>query len=181
MPLKFRVLGSIAALLILSLLAGAAVLWVHAHSLVDLELRTAFSGAAQSVRDTLRSDVQHTVTLREVVSSFQGQRHVRAALVNEKGKVIVQSQIGTLPNPAPAWFARLMTPPPLTTRIPIALPGYPCVVVLTSDAQSELSEVWGHVWDAFVIMLLFCASTMAVVSLAVGAASRFLDRFQTGL
>ncbi len=181
MSLKFRVLGAIAALLVLSLVAGAALLSVHAHALVDLEIRTAFNGAAQSVRDTLRSDVQHTVTLREVVSSFQGQRHVRAALVNEKGKVIVQSQIGTLPNPAPAWFARLMTPPPLTTRIPIALPGFPCVVVLTSDAQSELAEVWGHVWDAFVIMLLFCASTMAVVSLAVGAASRFLDRFQSGL
>lgn len=181
MSLKFRVLGAIAALLVLSLVAGAALLSVHAHALVDLEIRTAFNGAAQSVRDTLRSDVQHTVTLREVVSSFQGQRHVRAALVNENGKVIVQSQIGTLPNPAPAWFARLMTPPPLTTRIPIALPGFPCVVVLTSDAQSELSEVWGHVWDAFVIMLLFCASTMAVVSLAVGAASRFLDRFQSGL
>ena len=80
MPLKFRVLSAIAALLILSLLEGAAVLWVHAHSLFDLEVRTAFNGAAQSVRDTLRSDVEHTVTLREVVSSFQGQRHVRAAL-----------------------------------------------------------------------------------------------------
>ena len=34
---------------------------------------------------------EHTVTLREVVSSFQGQRHVRAALVNENGKVIVAS------------------------------------------------------------------------------------------
>ena len=181
MSLKLRVLGSIAALLILSLLAGAALLSVHAHSLVDLEVRTAFNGAAQSVRDTLRSDVQHTVTLREVVSSFQGQRHVRAALVNETGKVIMQSDIGPLSDQAPAWFARLMTPPPLTTRIPIALPGYPCVVVLTSVSSSEIAEVWGHVRDAFVIMLLFCASTMAVVSLAVGAASRFLGRFQTGL
>ena len=136
MPLKFRVLGSIAALLILSLLAGAAVLWVHAHSLVDLEVRTAFNGAAQSVRDTLRSDVEHTVTLREVVSSFQGQRHVRAALVNENGKVIVQSQIAALADPAPQWFARLMAPKTLTSRIPIALPAYPCVMVLTSAART---------------------------------------------
>ena len=181
MSLKFRVLGSIAALLILSLLAGAALLSLHAHALVDLEVRTAFNGAVQSVRDTLRSDVQHTVTLREVVSSFQGQRHVRAALVNESGKVIVQSQIGSLSDPAPAWFARLMMPPPLTARIAIALPRYPCVVVLTSDAHSEMAEVWGHVRDAFIIMLLFCLSAMTVVSLAVGTALRFLDRFQTGL
>src|SRR5689334_5004497 len=81
MSLKFRVLGSIAVLLILSLLAGAILLSVHARRLVDLEVLTAFNGAEQSVRYTLRSDVEHTVTLREVVSSFQGQRHVRAALV----------------------------------------------------------------------------------------------------
>lgn len=181
MSLKFRVLGAIAALLVLSLLAGVAVLSVHAHSLIDLEVRTAFSGAAQSVRDTLRSDVEHTVTLREVVSSFQGQRHVRAALVNENDKVIVQSEIGRLADPAPAWFAKLMAPQTLTTRIPINLPGYPCVVVLTSDPRSELAEVWGPVRDAFVIMLLFCAATMVVVSLAFGAALRFLGRFQAGL
>jgi two-component system sensor histidine kinase UhpB len=181
MSLKARVLGSIAALLILALCAGAVLLSVHAHGLVDVEIRTAFNGAAQSVRDTLRSDVEHTVTLREVVSSFQGQRHVRAALVNESGKVIVQSQIGSLADPAPAWFARLMAPQPLSTRIPISLPGYPCVVVLSSDPSSEMAEVWGHVRDAFLIMLLFCASTMAVVWLAVSAGSRFLARFQAGL
>jgi two-component system sensor histidine kinase UhpB len=181
MSLKFRVLGSIAALLILALCAGAILLSVHAHALVDLEIRTAFSGSVQSVRDTLRSDVEHTVTLREVVSSFQGQRHVRAALVNENGKVIVQSEIGRLANPAPAWFRHLMQPETLTARIPIALPGFPCVVVLTSDPSSEMAEVWGHVWDAFIIMLLFCAATMAVVSLAVGAALRFFGRFRQGL
>src|SRR5437868_10649000 len=124
MPLKFRVLGSIAALLILALCAGAALLSVHAHALVDLEVRTAFNGSAQSVRDTLRSDVEHTVTLREVVSNFQGQRHVRAALVHEAGKVIVQSEIGRLADPAPAWFVRVIAPQALAVRIPVALPGY---------------------------------------------------------
>lgn len=181
MSLKFRALSSIAALLLLSLLAGAALLFVHAHSLVDLEVRTAFNGAAQSVRDTLRSDVEHTVTLREVVSSFQGQRHVRAALVNESGKVIVQSDIGRLADPAPDWFARLMAPQPLTARIPIALPAYPCVMVLTSDPRSELAEVWGPVRDTFIIMLLFSAAVMALAWLAVGHALRFLDRLQAGL
>lgn len=181
MPLKFRVLGSIAALLVLSLLAGAILLSWHARELVDLEVHTAFSGAAQSVRDTLRSDVEHTVTLREVVSSFQGQRHVRAALVNEAGKIVVQSEIGRLADPAPAWFARVIAPQTLTVRIPVALPGYPCVMVLTSDPRSEIAEVWGHVRDAFLIMLLFCVSTMGVVFLAVGAGLRFLSRFQAGL
>jgi len=181
MSLKFRVLGSIAALLILSLVAGAIVLSVHAHSLVDVEVRTAFSGATQSVRDTLRSDVEHTVTLREVVANFQGQRHVRAALVNETGKVIVQSEIAHLADRAPAWFERMMAPQSLTARIPIALPGYPCVVVLTSDPRSEIAEIWGPVRDAFFIMLLFSVATMALAWLAVGTGLRFLGRFQSGL
>lgn len=181
MSLQFRVVGAIAILLVLSLLAGAAMLSLHAHKLVELEVRTAFTGAAQSVRDTLRSDVEHTVTLREVVASFQGQRHVRAALVNEKGKVIAQSEIAPLSDAVPAWFARAMAPEPLTARIPIALPQFPCVVVLTSDPRSEIAEVWDHVRDAFVTMLLFCLATMAIVSLAVAAAARFLRRFQAGL
>jgi two-component system sensor histidine kinase UhpB len=181
MSLQLRVVGSIAALLILALLGGAAILSLHAHDLVALEVRTAFRGAVRSVSDTLRSDVEHTVTLRQVVASFQGQRHVRAALVNEKGKVIVQSQIGHISDPAPGWFAQAMAPQTLSARIPIALPQYPCVVVLVSDPRSEIAEVWGHVRDAFLIMLLFCLAAMAVVSLAVTTATRFLRRFQTGL
>jgi len=182
MSLKFRVLGAIAVLLVLALGAGAALLSFHAHTLVDLEVRTAFNGAEQSVRDMLRSDVEHTVTLREVVASFQGQRHVRAALVNESGKIIVQSDIGHLTDPAPPWFARLMTPQTqLSVRIPINLPRYPCVMVLTSDPRSEIAEVWGHVRDAFLIMLLFSVSTMIVMSVAVAAGLRFLGRFQNGL
>jgi two-component system sensor histidine kinase UhpB len=181
MSLQFRLLGSIAALLVLTLLCGGTLLSLHARSVVAIELRAAFQGAQESVRDTLKSDVEHTVTLRQVVASFEGQRHVRAALVNEKGKVIVKSEIGHLENMAPDWFARLMDPPRMSTRVNINLPKFPCVVVLTSDPRSELAEVWDHVRDAFLTMLLFCGATMVVVSVAVSYALRFLRRFQTGL
>jgi len=181
MSLQFRVLGSIAALLVLSLLCGGALLSLHARSVVELEVRTAFQGADTTVRDTLKSDVQHTVTLRQVVASFEGQRHVRAALINESGKVIVRSQIARLADPAPDWFARLMLPAQMVSRIPINLPQYPCVVELTSDPRSEIAEVWDHVRDAFITMALFCGATMVVVFLAVGYALRFLARFRTGL
>jgi two-component system sensor histidine kinase UhpB len=181
MSLQFRLLGSIAIVLVLSLLCGGTLLFLHARSVVEIEVRTAFQGAENSVRDTLESDVQHTVTLRQVVSSFEGQRHVRAALVNEKGKMIVGSKIGRLKDPAPRWFARLMAPPQMSARFNISLPQYPCIVTLTSDPRSEIADVWDHVRDSLVAMLLFCAATMAVVSLAVAYALRFFRRFQTGL
>jgi two-component system sensor histidine kinase UhpB len=181
MSLQFRVLGSIAALLLLTLLCGGTLLSLRARSVVDIEVRTAFRGAVSSVRDTLKSDVQHTVTLRQVVASFEGQRHVRAALINEKGKVIVHSRIGRLNDPAPAWFARLMTPPVMTTQLNINLPQYPCVVELVSDPSSEIADVWDHARDTFAAMLLFCGAIMAAVSAAVAYALRFFRRFQTGL
>ncbi|HYS46563.1 MAG TPA: histidine kinase, partial [Rhizomicrobium sp.] len=181
MSLQFRVLGAIAAMLLLALLCGGALLVLHARSEVEIEVRTAFEGARQSVQDTLKSDIEHTVTLRQVVASFQGQRHVRAALVNEKGKIIAQSQIRSLADPAPRWFADMMTPPQLSAAIHINLRRFPCIVQLNSDPRSEIADVWGRASDAFVAMLLFCAATMTAVWLAVAYALRFFRRFQTGL
>jgi two-component system sensor histidine kinase UhpB len=181
MSLQLRIVGSILLLLILSLAAGAVLLYWHDREVVALEVRTAFIGARESVGDTLKSDVEHTVTLRQVVASFQGQRHVRAALVNETGKVIVASEVAPIAHPAPFWFARLMTPANLSARIPIALPQYPCVVVLSSDPGAEIAEVWGHARDAFLIMALFCVGALAVTSIAAFAAARFLRKIQSGL
>jgi two-component system sensor histidine kinase UhpB len=181
MSLQFRVLGSIAVLLVLALLGGGTLLLLHAKSVAQIEVHTAFRGAERSIRDTLQGNVEHTVTLRQVVASFEGQRHVRAALVNETGKVIVQSQLGHQKAPAPVWFERLMTPPPLASRIPINLPGYPCVVVLTSDPRNEIAEVWNNARNAFLTMLFFCVTTMVLVSAAFAYAFGFLRRFQTGL
>ncbi len=181
MSFQTRVLGAIAGLLALALLCGAGLFFHHARAVVALEVRSAFQGAVQSVGDTLRSDVQHTVTLRQVVASFQDQRHVRASLVNESGKVIVASRIWQVTDPAPRWFAQLMAPPLQTARLPIALPGFPCMVVLTSDPGNEIAEVWNHARDMFVTLALFCAAAMAVMVVAMAYVSRFLRRFQDGL
>lgn len=181
MSLQLRLIGTVTALLVLALAAGAMLLSMHARSMIDLEVRTAFDGARHSVSNTLRSDVEHTVTLRQVVASFEGQRHVRASLVNEAGKTIVQSKVGGFDDPAPVWFQTLMAPAPLSARIPIALAKYPCVVVLTSDPSNEIAGVWSHVRDAFTTMALFCFATLIAMSLAITSALRFFRRFQAGL
>jgi two-component system sensor histidine kinase UhpB len=181
MSLQTRVLGSIALLLVLALLGGSVWLVLHARAATRAEVHTAFHGAEESVRDTMKGNVAHTVTLREVVASFEGQRHVRAALINEDGKVIVQSQIAQLDNPAPDWFAWAIAPPPLAVTIPISLPQFPCVLKLVSDPRSEMAQVWSHAVTAFLTMLAFCAGVMAVVSLAFRHALRHLAPLQAGL
>jgi two-component system sensor histidine kinase UhpB len=181
MPLQLRLLGSIFGLLVLALLLGGGLLIWHAREEVRVEVTTAFQGAEHSVRDTLKSDVEHTVTLRQVVASFEGQRHVRAALVNEKGRVLVHSEIRHLTDPAPVWFARLMTPPPMASSFRINLKRFPCTVELHSDPASEIADVWARARDAFFIMLLFCVGTMGLVALFIAHALRFFTRLQTGL
>jgi two-component system sensor histidine kinase UhpB len=165
----------------MALLGSSAFLLLHARAVTRLEVHTAFRGAEESVRDIMKGNVAHTVTLREVVASFEGQRHVRAALVNENKQVILASRIAALKNPAPAWFVRLMSPPPLAVTIPIDLPQFPCVVELVSDPSSELAQVWEYAINAFLTVLLFCAGVMAVVSLAFTYALRHLTRLQAGL
>ena len=181
MSLQTRVLGSIALLLVLALLGSSAWLVLHARAQARAEVHTAFRGAEESVRDTMKGNVAHTVTFREVVASFEGQRHVRAALINEDGKVIVASRIAALNNPAPGWFARLIAPPSLAVSIPINLPDLPCTVQLVSDPSTEIAQVWSQAVTAFLTMLVFCAGVMVVVSLAFAHALRHLKRLQGGM
>lgn len=181
MSLQWRVLGSIALLLLLTLMCGGTYLVLHARTVVRVEVHTAFHGAERSVRDIVRSNVEHTVTLRQVVASFEGQRHVRAALINEDGRVIVQSRISPLEASAPGWFVALMTPPRLATSIPLNLPKFDCVMQIVSDPSNRIVEEWESARNAFLTMLLFCAATMVIVSAAFNYALRHLRRVQAGL
>jgi two-component system sensor histidine kinase UhpB len=133
------------------------------------------------VRATLAGDVQHTVTMRQVISDFDGQRHVRAYLLNEKDEVIVASKLAPLRQAAPGWFTALIAPPLQTARLPFPLVGFPCILLLKSDPANEIGEIWQLARDAFAAMALFSASTLLFVWLIIGRSLRFFRHFQTGL
>jgi two-component system sensor histidine kinase UhpB len=181
MSLKLRLIASVAVSLVLALLLGGAGLTLSARAAVRNEVLTAFKGAQDQVRATLTGDVQHTVTMRKVIAVFDGQRHVRAFLLNEQNNVIVASRLAPLTAKAPDWFAALIAPPMLTARIAIPLPGFPCILLLKSDPANETGEIWQLVRDAFAGMALFSASTLLLVWLIIGRSLRFFRHFQRGL
>ena len=181
MPLKLRLILSVGAALLLALFLGGAALTVSARDDVRDEVGTAFQGARDEVRETLIGDVQHTVTMRQVIAGFDGQRHVRAFLLNEKNQVIVTSKLAQAHAPAPGWFSALVAPPVLTTRIPIPLQGFPCILVLISDSANETGEIWHMARDAFAAMALVSATTLLFVWLIVGRALSFFRTFREGL
>ena len=181
MSLKLRLILSIAVSLLLALFLGGAALTLSARAAVGDEIRIAFQGARDQVRETLAGDVQHTVTMRQVISGFDGQRHVRAALLNETNNVIVSSRLAVVHEPAPAWFADLIAPPVLTAKIAIPLEGFPCILMLTSDSTNETGEIWQLARDAFAAMALFSAFTLIFVWLVIGRSMRFFRAFHEGL
>jgi two-component system sensor histidine kinase UhpB len=181
MSLKLRLLLSIALSLVLALALGGAVITLSARAAVRDEVTTAFQGARDQVHATLAGDVQHTVTMREVIADFNGQRHVQAFLLNEEEHVIVASQLERITGVAPGWFSALIAAPSFSTRIPIPLQGFPCILLLKSDARIETGEIWQLARDAFAAMLLFSAGTLLFVWLIIGRSLRFFRDFESGL
>ena len=181
MSLKLRLILSIAASLLLALFLGGAALTWSARAAVRDEVNTAFQGARDEVRDTLIGDVQHTVTKRQVIAGIYRNRHVRASLLNEQNQEIVTSKLAPLTEQAPGWFAALIAPPVRTEKIAIPLEGFPCILVLRSDAANETGEIWQIARDAFGAMTLFSALTLILVWLIIGRSLRFFRHFESGL
>ena len=180
MSLKLRLMACIAASLLLTLFVGGALLLWQARSAAQSEIAASFHVTEHALRVTLASDVRHDVTVRQVISSIDGHRNMRAYLFNEKNQVVAASKLGQTLS-APAWFVALVAPPPLSVAIPLPLPGFPCTLLLKSDPQNQIGQIWQFAREALFAMLLFSASALAFVWLTVGRALRFFGSFQNGL
>ncbi len=181
MSLKLRLMASIAASLLLTLLLGGGALFWLARDAAQNEIAASFRVTEHAIRVTLASDIQHKVTFREVIGSIDGHRNLRAYLYNEKNQVIAASKLGEAGLAAPGWFTAMIAPPPMSVRIPLPLPGFPCTLLLKSDAANQAAQIWQFARVAFAAMLLFCASALLFVWLVVGRSLRFFGRFQSGL
>jgi len=181
MSLKLRLMASIAASLLLTLILGGAALFWQARTAAQNEIAASFRVTERAIRITLESDVQHKVTFRQVIASIDGHRNLRAYLYNEKNEVIASSKLGQAALPAPAWFTAMIAPDPMTVRLPLPLPGFPCTLLLKSDPANQAAQIWQFARDAFGAMLLFSATALLFVWLIVGHALRFFSRIQSGL
>jgi two-component system sensor histidine kinase UhpB len=181
MSLKLRLILSIAASLVLTLVLGGAVLFWQARTEAQNEITSSFRVTEHSIRVTLASDLEHYVTVRQVIASIDGHRNLRAYLFNEKNQVVAASSLGREATPAPEWFAALVAPPPLTVRMALPLPGYPCTLLLKSDPANQAALTWQFLRDAFGAMLLFSVISLICVWLVMEHSLRFFRRFQSGL
>ena len=184
MSLRTRVVVMIGIVLLTGVLLGSLFAGLQArHGLAD-ELSAGMAGARQTVassfEDLPRSDHPGR-DLRQLVATFDGNRHVRALLVGADGRVSAMSTVTHPRAPAPGWFERLLgpTPAPVRIAVPQDLGGYR-TLVLEATPLLDVSALWTEFSG---VVLLLSASSMiglALVYLAIGAALRPLHDMSAG-
>ncbi|MBV8652640.1 MAG: histidine kinase, partial [Alphaproteobacteria bacterium] len=172
MSLRLRLIASIALVLVVSLAIGGALACWHAGRSVRTEMRAALAVGEQTVRNALASlpapgdtEAESTAShLKRLIDSFDGDRHVRAVLLDAHGKTVAASVLAMGTPPVPEWFhaffaaffrvdfpeMRITLPPDAAAQGAIAL---------QADSHNEVGEVWGEFRDAMLIVILFGGPT----------------------
>lgn len=167
MSLRNRLLVSILATLLLSLVAGGTFTYWHAVAKIETEMQAAMavgSRIASNAVDDWEETTDPARRLALLVADFEGDRHLRASLIGPDGKVRLASKVARSDAQAPGWFVSLLAAPPKQVEMDL-----PEVfdkfgkVVLQSDPHNEVAEVWGDVWLTLTVLTIFCALVLAFI------------------
>ncbi|MDO9713511.1 histidine kinase [Paracraurococcus lichenis] len=184
MSLRVRLIVSILAVLLLSLAVGGLTAGWTATQSVRVEMQAALAAGERAVRSEANGGPATGRPLAEfaaLVRLFDGNRHLRTALVDAEGAILVASTPLTPRRPAPAWLVRLLAPSLPSVAVPIAAGPPGGEVVLRAEPASEVAEVWGQVRDSVAVLALFCLLSAALVSLVVRRALQPLEEFSRAL
>ena len=165
--LRNRLLFSILATLLLSLIAGGTFTYWHAVAKIETEMQAAMAVGSRIARNAVDDWEESTDPARRLgllVADFEGDRHLRATLVDPTGKVVRASNVARAEDPAPAWFVKLLAAPP--KKVEVDLPDVFDkfgTVALQSDPNNEVAEVWSDVWLTLTVLTIFCALVLAFI------------------
>jgi two-component system sensor histidine kinase UhpB len=179
LSLRNRLLVSILATLLLSLVAGGTFTYWHAVAKIDTEMQAAMAVGSRIARNAVDDWEESTDPARRLallVADFEGDRHLRASLVGPDGKVLRASKVARSDDQAPAWFVSLLAAPPKKVEmdLPEVFDKFG-TVVLQSDPRNEVAEVWGDVWLTLTVLTIFCALVLAFLYWTLGSTIRPLQ------
>jgi two-component system sensor histidine kinase UhpB len=149
MSLRVRVVALIGMVLPISIVMGTLVAGFQAKQALHAELSSGLLGARQTAmsdfEDLPNSDHQ-TRDLHQLISTFDGNRHVRAVLIDAEGRAVQSSRTEAANPGAPDWFMRLLgpTPPDMEIRVPEDIRGFSAIRLVPTPAIDV-----GDAWDEF--------------------------------
>ncbi|HZZ68166.1 MAG TPA: histidine kinase [Phenylobacterium sp.] len=176
MSLRARVVALIAGVLLISLLLGAAAAGYQAREALSAELAAGLGGAQQTVNsafEDLPNSDHPARDLRQLVATFDGNRHVRASLMIPGGRAALTSHTRSAGAPAPPWFGRLLGPSPAARQI--AVPGHAAgfeAIVLAPTAEADVGAAWGEFTGIVTALTGSAAVGLILVYLVISAAFR---------
>src|SRR5580700_4163077 len=179
MSLRARVVLSIALVFVIGMSGGAGLAGWHARRSINQELRAGQLGGQQTLlrafEGLARSD-HPARELTQLVATFDGDRHVRAVLLSDQGRVVAASHPYASTPAAPAWFSRLMwtTLEPVRVAVPASVRGF-STVVLQSIPANDVGDVWLEFSDVAGSLAVVCALGFALIYLTIGRALRPLN------
>jgi two-component system sensor histidine kinase UhpB len=178
MSLRLRVVLAITLLLLTGSVVGTALAGWQAKQVLREELAAALSGGRQTVAGAFlslpRSD-DPSRDLRRLVAAFDGDRHLRATLLDARGRTIRRSS--PLPaSHAPAWFSALLHPD--TASVALGVPGSPEErLLLEPVSTNDVAGLWAEFLDLIIVLTISLGVGSGLVWLTVGQALRPLSEF----
>ncbi len=183
MPLRVRLIALVGLVLLLCLGGGSVLVAWHAASSVQTELRAALHVGANTIHngfDDMAGSDDRAKELRRLIATFNGNRHVRATLMDAGGRPAATSRLFAPTQRVPNWFLRLIAGAPITIRLPVpAAVDDGSAIVLQADPTNEIGEVWMQSRDAVLVLAGFAVLSVLLMSAVLGGALRSLDDLST--
>jgi two-component system sensor histidine kinase UhpB len=178
MSLRTRVVIAIALVLLLGSVAGVGVAGWQAKWALRAELAAALAGARQTVasayEDLPRSD-HPARDLRQLVATFDGNLHLEATLVDDRGDLIYASRVSPALL-APRWFRELLGDTLPDAHIPAPVPGQGTIILRLLFAN-DVGALWREFVDLVAVLAISWIVGSITVWLAVGRALKPLSSF----
>lgn len=183
MSLRGRVVALLALMFLISVSLFVAVSWQGARSALAEELGAARTGGLQSVRssfeDLPRSEHLER-DLRQLVATFNGNRHLSARVVDRAGPTLFGSMVPRPAHLAPGWFGDWLEPDltPLAVEIPDKSGR---ALVLRPQPANDLAASWSATVRAAEIFTGAAAIGFLLVYWMIGRALAPLGQLSQGL
>lgn len=170
-------------MLLISVSLYVAVSWSGARSDLAAELSAARTGGLQTARsafeDLPRSNHPRR-DLGQLVATFDGNRHVAAAIVDRFGHARLVSRPAMPREPAPTWFSRSLRPDltPVTVTVPDVSGD---VLSLRPEPASDIAALWSASINAAAFFAIAAAVGLALIYWVIGRALAPLADLSSGL